>query len=126
MSDTVRRRSADQRSESVTTYTEQWSELFGMTLDDWLCTGTVNEVHPDLSWDRVRRHAVAEMNKRLADSWSAGVDEAGTISSASLELFDEGHMKAIATEVRIATIDSVAWMSQLSVRRQADRSAGAR
>ncbi|MFD6399274.1 hypothetical protein [Nocardia sp. NPDC060249] len=94
-----------------------------MTLDDWLCTGTVNEVHPDLSWDRVRRHAVAEMNTRLAGSWNAVVDETGMISSASLELFDDGHMKVIATEVRVATIDSIAWMSQLSVRRQADMSA---
>ncbi|WP_336082786.1 hypothetical protein [Nocardia sp. SSK8] len=96
----------------MTTYTDDWQELFGMTLDDWLCTGTVTAIPPSLDWDRVRTHVVDEVNTRLSHDWTATLDPAGTITSTSPALFAPGTMKTIVAAVRVDTIDSPTWMSQ--------------
>lgn len=105
----------------MTTYTDDWPELFGMTLDDWLCTGTVHEIPPALSWDRVRSQVVDAVNARLADRWDAVLDTTGTITSSSRELFEPGVLKKIAGEVRVATIDSPDWMARPALRHDARR-----
>ncbi|WP_278262504.1 hypothetical protein [Nocardia sp. AG03] len=104
-----------------TTYTDDWPELFGMTLDDWLCTGTVHDIPPALSWDRVRLRVVDEVNARLAGRWDAVLDPTGTITSSSRELFEPGVMKKIAGEVRGVTIDSADWMARPDLRHDAGR-----
>ncbi|MFC6010459.1 hypothetical protein [Nocardia lasii] len=100
----------------MTTYTGQWTDVFGMTIDDWLCTGTVSDIPADLSWGRVRRQVVVEVNDRLPGGWGAVVEESGAITSTSPEIFEPGRLAKVASEVRVATIDSAVWMSQVGVR----------